>query len=226
MQTTPRGNQITQRERDLVIQLLSSHFAADVIELPEFERRVDAVHRARSESELRAVLAYLPAAPVVRETAAVEAQRKPDGHALDPREIPPSRWIVAVLGGATRKGVWIPGRKNYAYAAMGGIELDFRDIELPPGTTTEVLAIAVMGGIDIVVPPHVILDVSGFAFMGGFDQGEHRAQPYDPSRPILRVRGFALMGGVDVNVRYPGETPRQARARRKAEQRARKLPRS
>ena len=226
MQPSPRETLVTQRARDQVIQILSTHFATDVIELREFERRVDAVHRARTAGDLRAVLADLPGAPAAMASTMTEPPASPAAHPLDRREIPPTRWIMALMGGATRKGIWVPGWRNYTYAAMGGVELDFRDIQLPPGTTTEVLAIAIMGGIEIIVPPDVILDVSGFAILGGFEQGEHDVPKFDPERPVLRVRGVALMGGVDIKVRYPGETARQARARRKAEKRARKLPRS
>lgn len=230
MQPTHREDQIvTERAREEAIQLLTAHFAADHLELGEFERRVDAVHRARTEGELRAIVADLPPVAPAAPTSPPPAPAPASAYVarpVDPAEVPTTRWIPAIIGGARRRGGWIPGWKNYALAIAGGIELDFRDIALPPGKVTEVTAVAVMGGVEIVVPPEVVLDVSGFAFMGGFEQGDHEPARYDPARPILRVRGVALMGGVEVQVRYPGETAKQARARRNAERRARQLPRS
>jgi predicted membrane protein len=51
---------------------------------------------------------------------------------------------------------------------MGGAELDFREVDLPPGET-EVFIICMMGGAEIIVPPDLAVDASGIAIMGGFE---------------------------------------------------------
>ncbi|MEX2582713.1 MAG: hypothetical protein WD766_05545 [Gemmatimonadota bacterium] len=43
---------------------------------------------------------------------------------------------------------------------------------------------------------------------------------------MLRIMGLALMGGVEITVRYPGESARDSRRRRKREARARLAERS
>ena len=119
----------------------------------------------------------------------------------------------------------------------------------PPGVT-EVNIFAIMGGAQIIVPPGVHVDMSGFALMGGFGQSGYAPPPTDPNAtvlriggfalmggfgqtgsaplptdpnaPVLRIGGFALMGGVEVNIRYPGERPRDARDREKLERKERK----
>jgi hypothetical protein len=215
-----RETQLTPLARDRTIQVLSAHFASDVLDLAEFERRVDAAHRARSPRELDALLADLPSSPPVGASAEVV----PAGtNAAPPSQLvplPPRRMVVAIWAGVTRKGAWRPGARTLTFAVMGGIELDFRGVQLPPGPT-DVTAIAIMGGIEIIVPPEVDVEVNGFAFMGGFDQTEHPERP--PSdRPLLRVNGFALMGGVDVQTRLAGETAGDAAKRRRAERKLRR----
>jgi hypothetical protein len=49
--------------------------------------------------------------------------------------------------------------------------------------------------------------------MGGFDHKQSVAPTDNPDAPLLRVSGVAFMGGVGVQVRYPGESKRDARHR-------------
>jgi hypothetical protein len=121
------------------------------------------------------------------------------------------------MGGVERRGSWAPARRNVVIAIMGGAELDFRELDLPPGET-EVYIFTMMGGVEIIVPPELVVDASGIAIMGGF---AHASAPRDPAenRPVLRVSGVCIMGGDDISVRRPGESPKDARLRRKEEQR-------
>jgi hypothetical protein len=135
------------------------------------------------------------------------------------------QFVVAILGGATRKGRWTPARTNYALAVMGGAELDFREAVLAPGVT-DVQVFAMWGGIDIIVPPGMRVESHGLALMGGFDHVEDvREGPDDPDAPLLRITGVALMGGVEVTFRHPGESSREARRRVRAERKRRRLER-
>ena len=209
--------------RQVTIDALCEHFANDAIPVEEFERRVDVAHKASSIQELKELLRDLPggnlpaltgtgsgSVPVPRPRARVTSA----AHAKE-REI-----VLAVMGGASRTGRWSPARKNFAFAVMGGTELDFREATLPPGVT-EVQVFTVMGGVDILVPPGVNVESHGIGIMGGFDH-VGGAEGYDPDAPTLRIAGLALMGGVDIQVRYPGETAREARRRRKLERQERK----
>ncbi|HKJ02239.1 MAG TPA: hypothetical protein VJ997_07280, partial [Longimicrobiales bacterium] len=128
--------------------------------------------------------------------------------------------VLAVMGGATRKGSWTPARHNFAFSVMGGTELDFREASLAPGVT-DVKVFAIMGGVAIVVPPGVNVESRGIGIMGGFD---HRADQDDPDidAPTLRISGLAIMGGVDISVRHPGESPGDARRRRRIERKEHK----
>jgi len=201
--------------RQQAIDALCEHFANDVMSVEEFERRVDRAHKAESLDEIGKLLADLPSGdlPVRREDVAPNAIERAQA------SVPASRvkergWMVAALGGVERKGRWIPARQNYAVAVMGGVNLDFREALLPPGET-EVWIFTVMGGAEIIVPPGLTVESDGVAILGSFEHTEDSVLNPDPDAPVLRVRGLAVMGGVEVSIRYPGETPREAKRRRR-----------
>jgi len=201
--------------RQQAIDALCEHFANDVLSVEEFERRVDRAHKAESLDEIGKLLADLPSGdlPVRREDVASNAIERAQA------SVPASRvkergWMVAALGGVERKGRWIPARQNYAVAVMGGVNLDFREALLPPGET-EVWIFTVMGGAEIIVPPGLTVESDGVAILGSFEHTEDSVLNPDPDAPVLRVRGLAVMGGVEVSIRYPGETPREAKRRRR-----------
>lgn len=210
--------------RQVTIDALMEHFANDVMDVEEFERRVEIAHRATSADELKGLLkdlpggGDLPARPVSGGGAEIVHTREYTVTSGAQRE--DKTYVVAVLGGSSRRGRWTPARKNYAVAVMGGAELDFREAVFGPGVT-EVHVYAMCGGVDIIVPPGINIESRGIALLGGFD---HSADSIagDPNQPTLRITGVALMAGVDVSVRYPGESARDARRRRRGERREQK----
>lgn len=221
------GRPATDALRQAAVDALADAFAQDAIGLDEFERRVELAHRTETEEELRVLLSDLPAAhPPVRASGRSPAEARPPD--LAPHPVPaPDRsmpahlsdqsFVVGCLGGASRKGRWIPARSNWAIGVLGGVELDFRECPLPPGVT-EVRCFTCMGGVELVVPPDVIVETSGVGLMGGF---EHTARDtvVHPDAPVLRITGWAILGGVSVSVRYPGETAGDAKRRRRDERR-------
>ncbi len=211
--------------RQKAIDALCETFAQDQITVEDFERRVDEAHEAISTTQLRELLADLPApsAALTRRPDSSGLARRPSyapAEHLKERDL-----MVGILGGGSRVGHWVPARKSLAIGLMGGVELDYREVALPPGVT-EVRAIAVMGGIEILVPPDVVVDLSGFAIMGAFEQKSEQPPNLSADTPVLRVTGFALMGGVEVKSRYPGESSREAKKRRRALARAKRSDRS
>jgi hypothetical protein len=196
-----------EQTRERVIQQLCEHFAYDNLTAEALEERLDRAHQATSLVDLRALVSDLPvvaadAAPGTRTFVGPTT-----GAHVSERQI-----IIGIMGGAEKKGMWTPARQIYVVAFMGGAHLDFREARFGPGVT-EVIVFAVMGGAEIIVPPGVHVDLNGLALMGGFGQTGSAPPPTDPSAPVLRIGGFAFMGGVEVNVRYPGERPRDAKER-------------
>jgi hypothetical protein len=208
--------------REQVIAQLSDAFARDLLEVDEFERRLGLAHRAEAIAELEPLVKDLEAQKDDKPVATV-AQTQ----ALVPRVAASSRvrekqLIVAIMGGAVRKGTWTPARRMNVWTVMGGADLDFRDAAFAPGVT-EVRVFSLMGGATIVVPPSLAVEMDGIAIMGGFDQSDRApAHDLDPERPLLRVTGFAMMGGVSIETRLPGESEGDARRRRRRERKERR----
>jgi hypothetical protein len=202
------------QSRQVTVDALCEHFANDEMSVEEFERRVEAAHKADSIQELKDLLADLPGAspPAKRATVPAEAPKR-KYRVTDAAHVREREVMVAILGGSSRKGKWSPARKNYAFAIMGGAELDFREAILAPGVT-EVQVVAAWGGIDILVPPGLNVESHGIGLMGGFDHVTD-ISPGDPDGPTLRITGIACMGGVNIQVRHPGESGRDARRRRR-----------
>lgn len=206
--------------RQKVIDQLCERFAEDVIPVGEFERRLDLAHQAVTPDELTALLADLPQPSNL---PAVTTQRPvaPAPATQLPGRVKAREWMVGIFGGGSRRGRWSPAEKITAIGMFGGVELDFREAVLPP-EGVDVTVVAIMGGAEIIVSPGVNVEMGGVAIMGGFDQaGDDTVEP-DPSAPTIRVSGLAMMGGVQVSTRYPGESAREAKRRRKTLLKARR----
>jgi hypothetical protein len=215
--------QVSMREqRERTVRTLCEHFARDHLEVEEFEARLDAAHRAKQKEELAALVKDLPALRperkaegLSREVAEARRTLEQGGRAVG-KAVRESRTVVAIMSGVERRGHWDPARRNLVFAVMGGVVLDFRDLQLPAGET-EVFIFCMMGGVEILVPPDLTVDASGIAIMGGF---EHSSPvPREPSAPVLRIQGFCMMGGVEVHVRRPGESAKDAQLRQREERR-------
>lgn len=207
-----------KERREQTIGVLIEQFAADNLTVEEFEERIDRAHRAVSDTDLTALTSDLPAlAASAPEQSAKSASAPVSAQAVNP--MPRDRQVVvALMGGVERKGSWTPARRVIAVAMMGGMELDFREAVLPDGVT-EVWLLAVWGGVDIIVPPWMRVDSGGIAILGGFGDSPS-AKDVDPNGPVIRLNGLALMGGVDIQVRYPGESAREAKRRLRDERKA------
>ena len=207
--------------RQETIDALMEHFANDVMDVDEFERRVGIAHGAQTRDELRELLADLPGGglPVPVEDTGETSPAKWESPGSVPAHRSETEYVVALLGGSSRRGRWTPARKNYAVAIMGGAELDFREARLAPGVT-ELQVYTMWGGVEVIVPPGVNVESHGIALLGGFEHaGDGGSEVPSPDAPTLRITGVALMAGVDISVRHPGESARDARRRRRQERR-------
>jgi len=219
---TDQGGGEVGLSRQAVIDALMEHFAQDRLSVEEFERRVDSVHQAESNDDLRKLLQDLPSGDLpVRRDEVTPAYPERAQASVPASRVKETGLMVAALGGVERKGRWIPARKNYAVAVMGGLNLDFREALLPPGET-EVWLFTIMGGAEIIVPPGLTVESDGVAILGGFAHQEDASINTDPNAPILRLRGLSILGGVDVTIRYPGESVRDAKRRLKELRKAQK----
>ena len=180
-----------RHRREVTIARLCEHFASDHLEAEELEELIDRAHRAESVAALDNLLAGLPelsAAP----GAATPLQRLPSA--------PEHQVVIAVMGGADRKGPWVPARNLYVTAVMGGAVLDFRHAQMEPGVTN-LYVLAIMGGVEIVIPPGLRVESNGIGIMGGFEHADVREDQGTGVGPVLRVSGAAIMGAVEIKER-------------------------
>ena len=198
-------------QRDKTIARLSDLFAHDVMTVEEFEHRVTLAHSARTVQELTALTAD-------HETAELEPAPAPVVALVPATDAPQKRSLVAVMGGAERRGRWTCPSELNVTAVMGGVELDFREAILPPGVVNVHIK-AFMGGVSVVVAPHQAVEVDGNAFLGGFAHLERHAPDLDATRSVIRIQGMVLLGGVDVRTMLPGESRRDAKHRRRLQRR-------
>jgi len=224
MNDIPRPPVALNQARERTVQVLSEHFAQDNLDVDQLEARLDLCYRATSLEEIDVLTADLPMLRPRAEVVPVEDATPALRATVDPATVRDTQVVVAVMSGNSRKGTWTPPRHLYAVAAMGGLDLDFREARFPPGET-QVTIFTVMGGADIIVPPGLPVRSNVVAIMGGFEQAEQGPDDLPPDAPRLKINGFVLMGGVDVTVRLPGESARDARRRRKEERRLKKTER-
>ncbi|MBD0021190.1 DUF1707 domain-containing protein [Gordonia pseudamarae] len=191
-------------DRELVQQILSAALSNGSLSLSEFDERSSKVLVAKTFGDLDNLTDDLPVAqlgvPIPPASGVVPAYRAGTGSGR--RRV---QNAVAVMSGWEIGGNSAVGGSLQAFALMGGIDIDLRDVEF----TEPRLAIrcaAIMGGIDIVVPPDVTVEVNGFALMGGF--GTTAAGLGAPGAPTVVVTGLALMGGVDVKRKPRKDRPK------------------
>ena len=180
-----------EQVRERVIEALSEHFARDHLSIDELETRMSRVYAASTPHEVDAILDGLPA-------LAVPAPAPTSGD-LDARAPKMRERLVAIMSGVVRRGLWVIPRRLRVVAVMGGVDLDLRQAELPPGVT-EIRAFVLMGGLQVRVPPGVRLETDGFAFMGGFEDRIDDPGSAPRDAPVVRITGVAIMGGVDARV--------------------------
>ncbi|MFF7632593.1 DUF1707 domain-containing protein [Kitasatospora sp. NPDC008050] len=183
-------------DRERIAELLRDAYAEGRLTVEEHAERIEAAWKAKTLGELAPLTRDLPAHRPLSD----DTPRSAPAPAAAP--LPPAREesasLVAVFGGATRKGRWRVGSHIRATAVFGGVELDMTDAVFEaPEVVVEVSA--VFGGVSIRVPENVTLIGSGVGIFGGFDVREQTAP--DPYAPVVRVKGMALFGGCDAKPR-------------------------
>lgn len=180
-------------DRERIAELLRDAYAEGRLTVEEHSERIEAAYGARTLGELAPLTRDLPAhRPISMEKPPLAAAP----------QLPPARSespsMVAVFGGASRKGRWRVGSHLKAVAVFGGVEIDLSDAVFEsPEVVIEV--VAVFGGVDIKVPENVSLHGTGVGIFGGFDVKEQTSA--DPYAPVVRVKGAAIFGGCEAKPR-------------------------
>jgi hypothetical protein len=164
---------VSDADREAVVERLRAACGEGRLTLEEFSDRVADVYRARTTAELDTLTTDLPV-PVEPGVA-------------------PTRWIVGVFGSGRRSGPWRPDQPTRAVAVFGACRVDLTGVDLAP--ETDLVAVAVCGGIEVVVGEGVQVDLGGFAVFGGRDD---RTSSSARGGPVVRVRARVVFGGVTV----------------------------
>jgi hypothetical protein len=188
----PSRFRASDADRDQAADRLREALVEGRLTPDEHAERIELVYSAKTYAELAPALEDLPASPGTSSTIPVQ------------QDLPvPARdqaGIVAIFGGAERKGRWLVEPHTNVFTLFGGVELDFREAVLTQREVTLNIT-CVFGGVDIKVPPGVRVIDSGMAIFGG--RSIASGDPDDPNAPVIRLTGLTLFGGVDVKRRLP-----------------------
>jgi predicted membrane protein len=102
--------------------------------------------------------------------------------------------VSTMLGGVNRKVVSNGFASGSVSAFLGGVNLDFRDVEIK-GAEANLDVFAVMGGVTLMVPPDWIVESRLTPLLGGYDDKTH--PPKDSTKRLV-IRGTVALGGVEV----------------------------
>lgn len=153
--------------------------------LAELEERTQRAYTATTRADLDRLVSDLPA------TTRSGGRRRA-----------PTRWLIGLIGGSTRRGRWRVGRRVNTISVIGGHDLDLRQAELEADEIT-IVSLSLIGGDDIYLPDFIDLEVSGFSLIGGSEERGSRRTPR-PGAPRVRVLSFSVIGGSDI-WRLPAE---------------------
>jgi hypothetical protein len=171
----PDGILASDADRDAAASALADAVAAGRLSLAEHDARLDALFAARSQDQLSAVTADLPALPVRRGGIyrAVDAHR-----------------CVVIGGSAQRAGRFGIGRFCTVTTAFGGLDLDLRAAR-PSQDEISLTVYGLAARISITVPPgwrvsNQVLVLGRSQVMADRDGA--------PGEPVLHLRGTCLGG--------------------------------
>ncbi|NJQ00479.1 DUF1707 SHOCT-like domain-containing protein [Streptomyces zingiberis] len=183
------------RDRDRVADILREAMAEGRLTAEEHAERIDLVYRAKTVGELEPLIQDLPTeADRGRPPYGSSYRPAPAGAPHSPTDAAAEN-LVAVFGGASRRGRWRVGPVTRAFALFGGVDIDLTEAVFEQQQIV-IRAAAVFGGVDVKVAENVTLRGTGTGIFGGFDVRTQEAE--DPGAPIVVVTGFAVFGGVDV----------------------------
>lgn len=167
-------------DREHAAEQLRTAVAEGRLDLAELDERLTAVYAARTQAELAAVTADLP------------AQRKPDPRPLTLR---------TRSGSQIRTGHWeVPPRID-AECTSGSIKLDFSEAVCPHAEVTVQVSVS-SGSVVLLVPPGWGVLMDDVSTTSGTVANKVRERP-DPSAPVVRVSGRVKSGVVTAKVRDP-----------------------
>jgi len=176
-------------DRDHAASVLNEALAEGRLTAEEHSERLDSIYAAKTQADLVPVLDDLPVPAVSASPVPVTSGAAEKTYHGGP--------IVAIFGGAVRKGRWRVPPTSTVVTVFGGADIDMRDAILP-GREVTLRAVSVFGGMSITVPPEMRVVDSGIAIFGGRDVSGETDESEGPNAPLLRIKGACVFGGISV----------------------------
>jgi hypothetical protein len=175
----------SDQDRERAASVLNEALAEGRLTAQEHSERLDSIYAAKTHAELVPLLDDLPALSGTQSPAPTGPAGQRGGR------------IIAIFGGASRKGAWRAPATSTVVTVFGGADIDLRDAILP-GREITIKAFSVFGGMSITVPPDMRVTDSGVAIFGGRDVSGNSAESERPDSPVLRLTGACVFGGISV----------------------------
>lgn len=176
--------------RHSAVEILTEAYAADKLDMEEFEKRTTLVHNAVTVAEIRDLLADLPA-PLSSSDPLQEPTASKEGDDGAPR-------ILSILSERSYRGDWLEGGHGSALTLLGETRLDLRNTSLDQQTIS-LHVVAILGETRIVIPPDMRVENNINAVLAEVSVNTRRGN--NPKRKTLRLSGLAVMGEIRVDVK-------------------------
>jgi len=174
----------------LTESVLKECYAQNILNIEEYEERTALQQKAESVYDLEDLLKDLP-------VEMPKQQRKRESVLLHNRK---SQNISIFMGEKKVAGNQLNVRYSDAFVMMGDLTLDFRDVNLPPGTTTIKLT-GIMSDTKIVVPPDLCVETDVAQFMASVNESREMRTRRSPEKPVLKVIGLIFMSELKIKVK-------------------------
>lgn len=199
-------------DRDKVTAVLSTAYAEGRITREEHDERLDQVMRAKTFDDLVPITSDLvplsAASAPTRAAPPAPADLPTTQFQIDTARDSGSDQMIAIFGGASRKGRWRMPKQSTAIALFGGIDLDLTEATFE-STELEITGFWCFGGLDIKAPAGIEIRDRTAGIFGGTDI-KGLGDPA-PGAPVITIKGVSLFGGVSVTGPIPSKRKRNRR---------------
>ena len=201
-------------DRDQVTAVLSTAYAEGRITREEHDERLDQVMRAKTFDDLVPItsdlvpLSAVPVQPPATNPVPAPVEVSTAQFQIDTSRDSGSDQLIAIFGGASRKGRWRMPKQSTAIALFGGIDLDLTEATFE-STEIEITGFWCFGGMDIKAPAGIEVRDRTAGIFGGTDI-KGLGDPV-PGAPVITIKGVSLFGGVSVAGPIPSKRKRNRR---------------
>jgi hypothetical protein len=184
------------QKQEEIIDILSKNYARDIIELGEFERRVENAHNAGSLEELKALINDLP------EGIAKQREEK-TGPAFNfkgpsPYEEDDQR-VAALFSTRKLQGDWHQGKPVMAFSLFGSVKIDLTELQSPPAKI-EINVFSALSEVKIRVPSSFKIENSVLPVLGDVKEKNRARTPVQSKTSVLQVSGVVLLGDLKIEI--------------------------